>query len=308
MTTAISVAEVSRRYHGQLALDHVGFDIEPGSITGLLGRNGAGKTTLMRIIAGQEFPSSGRVSILDASPTKGNDLLHRMVFIREDQRYPDYGWGARLFRFRVSHALALASWLYPQWSQALAESLLADFNLSPDGGVKYLSRGARSALGIVIGLAARAEVTLFDEPYAGLDPVARQLFYDRLLADYAECPRTILLSTHLIDEAAGLLERILVLDRGRITLDAATDDIRGAATSISGSAISVAEVIGDHTVLHRRSLAGQESVVIAGAIADVDRQRAARLRVRLEPLSLQQFIVQATTGQPDSAPQERTSA
>ena len=70
-------------------------------------------------------------------------------------------------------------------------------------------------LGIVIGLAARAEVTLFDEPYAGLDPVARQLFYDRLLADYAEHPRTVLLSTHLIDEAAGLLERVVVINAGR---------------------------------------------------------------------------------------------
>ena len=85
----------------------------------------------------------------------------------------------------------------------------------------------RSALGIVIGLAARAEVTLFDEPYAGLDPVARQLFYDRLLADYAEHPRTVLLSTHLIDEAAGLFERVIVIDRGRIVLDADADDLRG---------------------------------------------------------------------------------
>ena len=84
----------------------------------------------------------------------------------------------------------------------------------------------RSALGIVIGLAARAEVTLFDEPYAGLDPVARQLFYDRLLADYAEHPRTVLLSTHLIDEAAGLLERVVVIDRGRIVLNTAADDLR----------------------------------------------------------------------------------
>ena len=107
----------------------------------------------------------------------------------------------------------------------------------------------RSALGIVIGLAARAEVTLFDEPYAGLDPVARQLFYDRLLADYAEHPRTVLLSTHLIDEAAGLLERVLVIDRGRVVLDAAADELRGSATSVSGPAIAVEEFIAGRTVL-----------------------------------------------------------
>ena len=113
----------------------------------------------------------------------------------------------------------------------------------------------RSALGIVIGLAARAEVTLFDEPYAGLDPVARQLFYDRLLADYAEHPRTVLLSTHLIDEAAGLLERVVVIDRGQVVLDAAADEVRGAATSVSGPAIAVAEFTAGRTVWDRRRIA-----------------------------------------------------
>ena len=184
--------------------DHVSFDIEPGSITGLLGGNGAGKTTLMRILAGQEFASAGSVTVLGASPVTSDALLHRMVFVREDQRYPDYGWPY----FLVRHAVRAASWFYPDWDGGLAEALLGDFGLPPGRAVRQLSRGMRSALGIVIGLAARAEVTLFDEPYAGLDPVARQLFYDRLLADYAAHPRTVLLSTHLIDEAAGLLQRV----------------------------------------------------------------------------------------------------
>ena len=93
--------------------------------------------------------------------------------------------------------------------------------------VDRLSRGQRPALGITIGLAARAEVTLFDEPYVGLDAVARQIFYDRLLAEYADFPRTVLLSTHLIDEAAGLFENVVVIDRGRVTLDTAAGGLRG---------------------------------------------------------------------------------
>jgi len=212
MTPAISVVGLSRLYRGQLALDNVSFDIEPGSITGLLGRNGAGKTTFMRIVAGHEFASAGTVTVLGACPVENETVLRQMVFVREDQAYPD---------FRVRHAVQAASWFYPNWSHELAGALLEEFGLPPNRKVKKLSRGMRSALGIVIGLAARAEVTLFDEPYAGLDPVARQLFYDRLLAEYAEHPRTVLLSTHLIDEAAGLMERVMVIDRGRIVLDAA---------------------------------------------------------------------------------------
>jgi ABC-2 type transport system ATP-binding protein len=304
MTPAISVAGLSRRYRGQLALDNVTFDIEPGSITGLLGRNGAGKTTLMRVVAGHEFPSAGSVTVLGQDPVTSDALLHRMVFVREDQRYPEYGLPGG---FRVQHALRAASWFYPNWDAGLAAALAADFGLPPGRAVKRLSRGMRSALGIVIGLAARAEVTLFDEPYAGLDPVARQLFYDQLLADYAAHPRTVLLSTHLIDEAAGLLERVVVIDHGRIVLDAAADEVRGSATSVSGPAIAVAEFTAGRTVSDRRRIASQESAVVAGVLDDTDRARARALRLHLEPLTLQQAVVQAARI-PETDARERTSA
>jgi ABC-2 type transport system ATP-binding protein len=307
MTSAISVAGLTRHYRGALALDAVSFDIEPGSVTGLLGRNGAGKTTLLRILAGQEFASAGGVRVLGACPAENEKVLRRMVFIREDQRYPDYGSRPA---FQVRHVLRAASWFYPNWDADLATGLVADFGLPPGRRVAKLSRGMRSALGIVIGLAARAEVTLFDEPYAGLDPVARKLFYDRMLADYAEHPRTVLLSTHLIDEAAGLMERVLVIDNGTIVLDAAADEVRGSATSVSGPAIAGAEFTAERTIWDRRRAGSQESAVVAGALDDTDRARAQALRLHLEPLTLQQFVVHAAgtlgAGTPDA--RERTSA
>jgi len=298
MTPAISAAGLTRHYRGQLALDQVTFDIEPGTITGLLGRNGAGKTTLMRILAGHEFASAGTMTVLGASPVENNDVLRRVVFVREDQAYPD---------FKVRHAVRVASWFYPNWDAGLAGAMLEEFALPLNRRIKKLSRGMRSALGIVIGLAARAEVTLFDEPYAGLDPVARQLFYDRMLADYAAFPRTVLLSTHLIDEAAGLLERVLVLDHGQVVLNAAADDLRGAATSVTGPAIAVAEFTAGRQVWHRRRIASQESAVVAGALDDIDRAQAAALHLHLEPLTLQQLVVYAA-GQPETRAPERASA
>ncbi|HEY2441868.1 MAG TPA: ABC transporter ATP-binding protein [Streptosporangiaceae bacterium] len=305
MTPAISVTGLSRRYRGQLALDNVSFDLEPGSITGLLGRNGAGKTTLLRILDGQEFASGGSVRVLGAPPAENDAVLRRVVFVREDQIYPDRN-------FRVRHALQTASWFYPGWDAELAGTLIDDFGLPADRRVTRLSRGMRSALGIVIGLAARAEVTLFDEPYAGLDPVARQLFYDRLLASYADYPRTVLLSTHLIDEVAGLLEQVIVLDRGKVMLAADADTMRGAATSISGPAIAVAEFTAGRTVWNRRRIGSQESAVVAGPLNDADRTRARVLRLHLEPLTLQQVVVHAAgasaASPPDPRAQERTSA
>jgi len=298
MKPAISVAGVTRRYRGQLALDQVSVDLEPGSITGLLGRNGAGKTTFLRIVAGHEFASAGTVAVLGASPAGNQAVLRRMIFIREGQAYPD---------FRVRQVVRAASWFYPNWSHELAGALLDEFGLPLDRKVGNLSRGMRSAVGIVIGLAARAEVTLFDEPYAGLDAVSRQLFYDRLLADYAGHPRTVLLSTHLIDEAAGLSGRVVVLHRGRVVLNTAADDLRGAATSVSGPAIAVAEFTAGRPVWDSRRIASQESAVVAAALDETDRARAAALHLHLEPLTLQQLVVRAA-GTAAASPPEQTTA
>lgn len=295
MTAAISVAGLTRRYGDRLALDDVTLDVADGVITGLLGRNGAGKTTFLRIVAAQEFASAGTVRVLGADPVENEKVLCRMAFVREDQTYPD---------IRVRHALRAASWFFPNWSEDLARALLADFEVPAGGRIRKLSRGMRSALGIVIGLAARAEVTLFDEPYAGLDPVARQVFYDRLLADYAGYPRTVLLSTHLIDEAAGLLERVAVIDHGRMLLHAAADDVRGSATSVSGAAPAVEQFAAGREVRDRRRIAAQESLVVIGALDDADRAQAQALCLNLEPLTLQQVVVYATGG----PARERTSA
>ena len=284
MTPAITVAGLTRRYRQEVALDDVSLEIEAGSICGLLGRNAAGKTTLLRILAGQEFPSAGSVRVLGAPPAENERVLRRMVFVREDQAYPD---------FKVRHALRAASWFYPNWDARLADTLIADFDLRPNKAIKKLSRGMRSALGITIGLAARAEVTLFDEPYAGLDAVARQIFYDRLLADYAEFPRTILLSTHLIDEAATLFENVVVIDRGRVVLKATADGLRGLATTVSGPVLAVDEFTAGRPVWNRRCLGSQASVVTVGQLDEAARARARSLGLDLVPLTLQQLVVHA---------------
>jgi len=287
MTPTISVRGLTRRYRGHLALDDVTVDIEGATITGLLGRNGAGKTTFLRILAAQEFPSSGEVRVLGATPIENDAVLRRMVFVREDQTYPD---------IRVGHVLRAASWFYPNWSAEVADTLLGAFDLPACRAVKKLSRGMRSAVGIVVGLAARAEVTLFDEPYAGLDAVARQTFYDHLLADYAEHPRTILLSTHLIDEVADLLERVVMIDRGRIALDADADTVRGTATAVSGAAAAVESFAAGRLTWNRRTLGSHTSILIGSPLTESDRVWARTLHLTLTPLSLQQVVVHSTTG------------
>ncbi len=248
----------------------------------MLGRNGAGKTTLMQLLTGHRVPTSGRIEVFGVSPYENDRVLRDICFIKEGQRYPDY--------FRITDALTTAAMLFPHWDADLAAGLVADFDLPVKRPVKKLSRGMTSAVGIVIGLASRAPLTLFDEPYLGLDAVARQLFYDRLLADYAEHPRTVVLSTHLIEEIAGLLERVLLIDHGHVLLDADAESLRDSAVTVTGPGEQVQAFARRHVLLHTETLAGQSRAVVRTPGADA-RSAAADAGLAVEPTSLQQLIV-----------------
>jgi ABC-2 type transport system ATP-binding protein len=295
MTGIVEIENVTRKYRGTTALDDVTTKLHKDSITGLLGRNGAGKSTLMRIITGQEFVTSGRVLVDGRPPLEHDAVLRRMIFVKESQIYPD---------IKVKRALEAASWFYPNWDHELAAQLINDFALPANRPIKKLSRGMHSAVGIIIGLAARAEITLFDEPYLGLDAVARQIFYDRLLADYAEHPRTVLLSTHLIDEVANLLEHVIVIDHGRVVVDEPADELRGRALTVSGRTAAVDEFVVNRRVLNRQGIGGLSTATIVGPLDDLGSARARDLGLELGPVSLQEFVVR-TAGTAGTAGQTR---
>lgn len=286
MTTVIEVTDLTKRYRDTLALDEVSFAIEENTIYGLLGRNGAGKTSVMSILTAQNSPTSGTVRVFGENPYENAKVLRRVCFVRESQKYPDDA--------TARHAFRMASLFFPRWDQALADQLVDDFQLPLKKAIKKLSRGQLSAVGVIIGLASRAEITFFDEPYLGLDAVARQLFYDRLLADYAQHPRTIILSSHLIDEVANLLERVIVIDQGRIVMDEETDAVRHRAATIVGDSAAVEAFVAGREVIHRESLGRVSSVTVIGELTADDRSRLAEAGLDVAPVSLQQLIVRTT--------------
>ncbi len=284
--SAIAIEGVSKRFGRLNAVDNVSFEIRENTIYGLLGRNGAGKTTLMQILTGQIAASAGKIKIFDHQVYENDAVLRDICFIREAQRYPD--------AFRVAHVLAGGKLLFDRWDDAFASRLVADFDLPLDRPVRKLSRGMLSALGVVVGLASRAPLTLFDEPYLGLDAVARQLFYDRLLADYAEHPRTIVLSTHLIDEVGDLIEHVLLIDHGRLILDEDAEVLRGQAVTLSGPTAAIDDLIARTDELQREQIGAMARVTVRGPLVGADRARAASSGIAFEPVSLQDLVVSLT--------------
>lgn len=286
MTAVIEVHNLTKRYKDKNALDDVTLSLEPGAIYGLLGRNGAGKTTLMSILTAQNFETSGTVKVFGEHPYENARVLSRLCFVRESQKYPDDA--------HPRHAFKAASMFFPNWSQAVADDLVEQFQLPMRQKIKKLSRGQLSAVGVIIGIASRAEITFFDEPYLGLDAVARQIFYDRLLEDYAEHPRTVILSSHLIDEVANLIEKVIVIDNGRIILNDDTDAVRDRAVTVVGDASVVDSWAAGREVLHRESLGRVVSVTTLGALTPEERADVTAAGLELAPVSLQQLIVRLT--------------
>ncbi|GAA1490174.1 ABC transporter ATP-binding protein [Brachybacterium sacelli] len=283
---ALETRDLSKHYRDVAAIDGVSISLEENRVHGLLGRNGAGKTTLMKLLTAQIFATSGSMRVLGEDPVENAGVLSRTCFIQESQKYPD--------GFRPRDVLQIAQGLYPSWDRELARDLVAEFRLPEKRVISKLSRGQLSAVGIIIGLASRAPLTFFDEPYLGLDAVARRLFFDRLLADYAEHPRTIVLSTHHIDEVSNLLEHVVLLDEGRVMVDDETEALQGAAIEISGRTTEVEEFTAAAEVLHLSRIG---SLATATILVDGDRTAAAARAAGLQiaPVSLQNYIVHRTT-------------
>ncbi|ASS67708.1 MULTISPECIES: ABC transporter ATP-binding protein [unclassified Paenibacillus] len=286
---AVELKGLTKSYGGQHALDGITLRMEENRIYGLLGRNGAGKTTLMHVLTAQLFATSGEVKVFGSHPFENEEMLRKICFIKESQKYPE--------NFHVHDVLAVASSLYPRWSQETAEQLLKEFRLPVKKRVKKLSRGMLSAVGIIVGLASRAELTLFDEPYLGLDAVAREIFYRNLIQEYAELPRTIVLSSHLIDEVSGLLEHIYLIDRGRLILDEEAELLRSRAYSVAGPAAKVDAFLRGRSVLGKELLGGFLRASVLGELGDGGMAAARTAGLEAAPLTLQQLVVQMTVNE-----------
>jgi ABC-2 type transport system ATP-binding protein len=292
--TALTVRteELSVRFAGVPALDRLDLRLAPGKIHGLLGRNGSGKSTLAATLAGFRRPDGGRVLIeggdLGAAqePYENAVVTSRVCLIRESGDLVDAA--------QVKQAIGLAAALRPYWDAELAGDLLDRFEIPVNKKIQKLSRGKKSALGVVLGLASRAPLTIFDESYLGMDVPSRNLFYDALLADYAEVPRTFVLSTHLVSEVSAMLEEVVILDNGRLVTQSPVDALRGRGASIVGPAAAVDKFTAGFTVLAEERLGGTKSSTVLGDLDPALLAEATAAGLEIGPVGLQDLFVHLT--------------
>lgn len=272
------------------ALDGATVTIRPGTITGVLGRNGAGKTTMLSLLAAFTRPTGGTVVVgpegAEEDPWENSWITSGTQLVRES--------GDLINDEKVSTSLKYYADLRPDWSAETAERLLDVFEVDLRKKPSALSRGKRSAVGATIGLATRAPLTIFDEVYLGMDAPTRYAFYDELLADYTAHPRTILLSSHLVEEVERLFEDVIVIDRGRVLLAESADEMRSRGFSLTGTRDAVGRLAEGRRVLHRQQLGATVQVTLEGAL-DADELAAARAAgVEIGAVPVQDLFVRLT--------------
>ncbi|MCT2534406.1 ABC transporter ATP-binding protein [Aquibacillus koreensis] len=281
----IEVNNLTKLYKGKKALDQLSFSLDEPKIYGLLGRNGAGKTTFMQILAGLLLPTSGSLLVDGEAPFDKQRLTESMCLIKEGDNFKK--------DLKIKNVLTIASMFYPTWDQELARQLLEEFSLQENMKVKGLSKGMESALGIIVGLASKAPITMFDEPYIGLDASARSRFYELLVESYQKEKRTIIFSTHLIDEVSLLFEEVLIFDDGKLIVQEEPDQLRDTCFSISGPASLLEDYISGKWVVHTQRLAGNMTATVIG----LDKHEAQANGFQVEGVSMQQLMIYLTSKQ-----------
>ena len=213
--TVIEARGLRKIYGSTVALDGIGLHVEEGRIVGLIGPNGAGKTTALNAILGLT-PYQGELRVLDRNPwNERNQLMRDVSFIADVSVLPRW--------IRVTNLLDFVAGVHPRFDRAKAEGFLAKTTIQPASKVRQLSKGMVAQLHLAIVMAIDARLLVLDEPTLGLDILYRKRFYDSLLNDYFDSTRTILVTTHQVEEIQDVLTDILFIDRGRIVLECSMD-------------------------------------------------------------------------------------
>lgn len=279
MTPTLSLDTVTHRYGDTLALDDVSLTLSNPGIHGLLGRNGSGKTTLMSLVAGLRKASRGAIT-LDGQPVYENFAATSQICIIRESGDTTSEWTET-----INDGLTLARDMRPYWDDAYANRLLDRFQLSKKHKVSALSRGQRAKFACLLGLAARAPLTMFDESYLGMDAPTRYDFYDALLEDFMAHPRLILVSSHHIEEIAKLFEEVIIIEDGRVMLHESAEALRGRGLTLTGPAAAVDAIAAGANVLSEKTLGSTKMVALYDVAPDLEeRARAAGLETALLPI------------------------
>lgn len=278
----IEVRNLTKSYGKTTALNNVSVTFKENCIYGLLGRNGAGKSTLLNIISGRTFADSGEV-LIDGVNASGNDSALGKTHLMSEQLLYNPS-------LKVRDMFRTASLYYPDFDTEYALKLCSEYELDTNRKLSKLSTGYRTIAKAVNALACGAPIVFFDEPVLGLDANHRDLFYKHVVNRYSEHPATFVISTHLIEETAGIIERAVVIQKGELLLDNDVEEVRSMGYSVSGKAADVDSFAKGRELMGEDVLGGLKTAYIKGQLSEEELPEG----LTAEPMNLQNIFIHLT--------------
>lgn len=253
---SIEINSVTKRFKHNAALDNVSFTINENTIYGLLGRNGAGKSTLFNIIAGRGFASSGKI-LVDGKQAAENDAAQGKIYLMsENNMYPK--------SMTVMDTIRWTGEFYDGFDTEKALKIAADFELDVNKKIYQLSTGYKVIAKFILALSVNVPYVFLDEPTLGLDANHRELFYKTLISEYSESPRSFIIATHLIEEIAGIIEQVVIINNGKIIKCESTESLLSSGYTVTGSENIIDEFIKNKNVMSTDLIGAMKVAYIIG--------------------------------------------
>lgn len=282
----LKIKDLNKSYGKNKVLTDINLDLKEDKIYGLLGRNGAGKTTLLSLISNQILRNSGEIILDGEDIFENSKAMEDICVIKE---FPN-----SIKEKKVKDILGMAKIIYKDWDEDYKDYLIEKFNLNTKKKILKLSTGNQTIVGLIIGLASRSRLTMFDEPTLGLDAAMRYKFYNLLLEDYEKNPRTIIISTHLIDEVANLFEEVIILNDRRITLKDEVNTLKEKSYYLSGREELINPVIEGKNVIHREGFGSTKIVGIYGDFTKEEIKYIKENNIDISNIPLQKLFIYLT--------------
>lgn len=284
--TAIHCQNVTKSYRSEIVLEELTFSIKENTLTGIIGRNGVGKTTLMKMIAGFIQESSGELTVFSESPFCNLKVSSNSIFIDDLMPFPQ--------SMTMIDILNECKRFYFRWDHTLALRLMDYFSLHPKLKLRVLSKGKRSTFNAIIGIASRSPLTIFDEPTTGMDAVVRKDFYRALLKDYLAHPRTILLSSHHVEEIEHLLEDVLLIHNQKLLFHDSITALQETFLHITGKEQLILKHIGRQDIIAAKDTGPYVIWTVKNQLTDVTLEAMRKDNLRISPVSANEAYVALT--------------
>ncbi|AJD30698.1 MULTISPECIES: ATP-binding cassette domain-containing protein [Clostridium] len=282
----IVIKNVTKSYQGKEVVSNISLNIEEGKIYGLLGRNGAGKTTLLHLITNRAILDSGKI-LIDGEDIYENDkALSKIYFMEEKNFFPE--------SMKIVDVFKWTKEFYEDFDMEYAIKLSELFKLNIKKKVKNLSTGYKSISKIIATLASGAEILIFDEPILGLDANHREFFYKELLKFYNDGQKTIIISTHIIEEISHILEKVVILREGKIIENNSVEDMLNLAYAVSGNNEAVDKYITSKNTIDIETLGSYKKATILQERTKEDLDNIKKLELEISTVELQKLFIYLT--------------